>query len=877
MNALSHIPATHQSYIDQFLSEMKKEGIVITNELIADGKLNRYHAQGDQVGSKNAWAILHIDQNPAGLFGCYKRYGDHKFSWKAGRQTKPMTASEQKAQLADWDKRKAEQTARRKAEHDAAAERANEIWNAAVPATDDHPYLKRKGIKAHGLRLGKWEFVNEKTGEVRTVSNDALLVPICDNTRKIRSLQAILPDKILNHCTRDKDYLKNGAKIGLFHAIGKPRMVDGRPVFVICEGYATGASIHEATGHLVLVTFDAGNLLSVAQAVRDSKPDSIIILAADNDQWTTGNPGLNKAKLAAKAVGGLIATPPFVHADGTLGADSKWSGPTDFNDLVEHRGHNAVVAEFEAVLALRQLVQNEPVQITEPSCPVVDDAPAFESEQDLQQESDSDEQQSADTTPYVGLEEERRRLQQEENVRLQKDEFGDMFPPKMELDEMVQNLVWIAEGEQVAYVTPTCTMFLSFKEVRGLTAKSTTYEPSEGMKKPIPNAVLWQKDPERRNAMTRTFRAGAGHICSDPEGKKAVNTWRPMQRWEVKADIGLFLEHVKYLFTDATERNVFLDWLAHLEQKPGELPHYGWLHVANHTGCGRNWLGSLLARVWRGYVAPNVDLPSLLDSAYNGCLSGRVLAIVDEVQEGAGENSYRHTNKLRSLVNAEYRDINPKFGRQYREYNACRWLVFSNHLNALPIGDTDRRWRVMVHNDAPRSPQTYAQLYAALNDSEFINAVAMFLKGRDISQFKPGERPPMNSAKLSVVGASKSLTQHHADEILVRWPADIITNTDAALLMSEGLTTNISAAMRRSLEELGAINIRRQIKIDGKGQRVWVIRNHAQWAGQSNTAVVAEQKKARSGFHLEADAMLVLADSYHGQHSYDDSDEHPFD
>ncbi|MNQ95354.1 hypothetical protein D3C85_1109080 [compost metagenome] len=247
------------------------------------------------------------------------------------------------------------------------------------------------------------------------------------------------------------------------------------------------------------------------------------------------------------------------------------------------------------------------------------------------------------------------------------------------------------------------------------------------------------------------------------------------------------------------------------------------------------------------------------------------------MQEGAGENSYRHTNKLRSLVNAEYRDINPKFGRQYREHNACRWLVFSNHLNALPIGDTDRRWRVMVHNDAPRSPETYSQLYAALNDPEFINAVAMFLKTRDISQFKPGERPPMNNAKLSVVGASKSLTQQRADEIVAHWPADIITNTDAAVIISEGLATSINASMRRSLEEFGAINIGRQIKIGGKGQRVWIIRNHAQWAEQGNATIVGEVNRARSNLHSESDAMFVLAENSHAPGTVAGDHGDPFD
>lgn len=379
MNAVSHIPVTHQSYMDQFLREMKKEGIVITDELIADGKLHRYHAQGDQVGSKNAWAILYIDQNPAGQFGCYKRHGDHKFSWKAGRQTKPMTAAEHKAQQADWDKRKAEQTARQQAKHDAAAERANDIWNAAVAATDDHPYLKRKGVKAHGLRLGKWEFINEETGEVRTVSNDALLVPLCDRTRKIRSLQGIFPGRILSNGTRDKDYLKDGAKRGLFHSIGRPQMSDGRPVFVICEGYATGATIHEETDHLVLVTFDTSNLLTVGQAIRESKPDAIILYAADNDHWTMNNPGLHFATIAAKAVGGLLAIPPFQQTDGKQDAEGKWSGPTDFNDLRAFGGVGAVRALFKAVLAANQVIQDDPEEITQSTeAPMGDASPSLQ-------------------------------------------------------------------------------------------------------------------------------------------------------------------------------------------------------------------------------------------------------------------------------------------------------------------------------------------------------------------------------------------------------------------------------------------------------------------------------------------------------------------
>lgn len=343
--------------IDQFLAAMREQDIVPGDQLKFDGTLERFFVEGDRKGSRNGWCILHIDANPAGQFGCNKRHGDHKFSWRAQRDTKPMTAAERKAQQADWDRRKAEKEAAERKRHDDAAARAQSAWAGAKPATDDHPYLVRKGVKAHGLRVGSWDFVNEQTGEVWTLTNNALLVPICDKTRKIHSLQGIFPGKILGKGdgARDKDYLKNGAKLGLFHAIGRPQMVDDCPVFIICEGYATGASLHEATGHLVLVTFDTSNLLAVADAIRESKPDAIIVLAADNDQWTTkpvANPGVHFAARAAASVGGLIAIPPFP-------ADAEGE-PTDFNDWATIHGNESVAAIIHGVIAENKIAQDEP-------------------------------------------------------------------------------------------------------------------------------------------------------------------------------------------------------------------------------------------------------------------------------------------------------------------------------------------------------------------------------------------------------------------------------------------------------------------------------------------------------------------------------------
>lgn len=347
--------------IDEFTSAMLEQGIETGDEIIADGKLHRFHVIGDARGSRNGFYCLHADDRPAGIFGCNKRYGfDHKFQWQSNVKTAPWTEEQRQAYRERVAKERAEKDAAEKVRYEQAAVHANEIWDASQPAMDDHPYLLRKGVKAHGLRLGTWELVDQETGEVRHISDQTLLVPICDRTRKIHSLQGIFQAKLESMGNRDKDYLKGGAKRGLFHTIGtKPIAHEGKPVFVLCEGYATGASIHECTGHLVLVCFDAGNLPVVAEAIHsrmlEQGKEAVIMIAADNDRWTLKpieNPGVYHAKNAAKAVGGLVAIPNFTDLSGE---------PTDFNDLHQREGAEAVAnAITEALNPPAEAVDDTP-------------------------------------------------------------------------------------------------------------------------------------------------------------------------------------------------------------------------------------------------------------------------------------------------------------------------------------------------------------------------------------------------------------------------------------------------------------------------------------------------------------------------------------
>ena len=130
------------------------------------------------------------------------------------------------------------------------------------------------------------------------------------------------------------DFCYGGRVAGCFFTLAdKP---DG--TLVVCEGYATGASIHEATGFAVVCAMNCGNLLAVSKALREKFPQREIIIAADNDQFTDGNPGVTKAMEAAKTIHAKIAIPQFADVS---------TKPTDFNDLHKLEGLDTVKTQIE--------------------------------------------------------------------------------------------------------------------------------------------------------------------------------------------------------------------------------------------------------------------------------------------------------------------------------------------------------------------------------------------------------------------------------------------------------------------------------------------------------------------------------------------------
>lgn len=295
---------------EQFSQAIEAAGLIPPDTVHADGLLHRFSATGRKTDNA-AWYVLHADGVPAGTFGCW-RTGLVE-TWSSKPQTE-QTVQERAELRHRVQQAKALRDREQVQRQQAAQQTALARWNAAWLAVW-HPYTKAKGIKAYGLR---------------TERDCTLLVPMQDADGVLHSLQTIAPDG-------SKHFLSGGRVRGCCHAIGSLSRA-----LVVCEGVATGQSIHEATGLAVAAAFSAGNLAPVAKALSCKYPNIQLLIAADDDHVTEGNPGLTAARAAALAVGGLVVVPHF--------PPDRPRKATDFNDLLSLAGSDAVRACFAEVM-----------------------------------------------------------------------------------------------------------------------------------------------------------------------------------------------------------------------------------------------------------------------------------------------------------------------------------------------------------------------------------------------------------------------------------------------------------------------------------------------------------------------------------------------
>ena len=223
-------------------------------------------------------------------------------------------AERQRREQLEAERHQREQERQQQAAEDAEQRRLTfargyaELRQDAAPGESE--YLAGKGLPG-------FTFLVLSTGD--------LLLPLVDGSGAVVAAQTITPQG-------GKRLLTGSAKRGAFHAVNAPAAPQA---VIIAEGLATALSVHlMRPGALTVCAIDAGNLLPVAEVMRQKHPQAQIVIAADND-WRDDEPNTGEmaALKAAQAVGGGMTMPPGDHK-------------ADWNDYHQQHGLAAATAAF---------------------------------------------------------------------------------------------------------------------------------------------------------------------------------------------------------------------------------------------------------------------------------------------------------------------------------------------------------------------------------------------------------------------------------------------------------------------------------------------------------------------------------------------------
>ena len=232
---------------------------------VMDDRLHRFDVK--KRGDKAGWYVYHYNDGnlQIAIGGCWQT--GTEFRWSSKNKSDYTSTDWEAIRRADAERKKIQEDEWRK-----GAEKAKEIYLNSAVCPDGFSYLERKNVRNHDGLLHITE------------TGDACIVPVYGADGEIRSIQKIFADP-----EKRKWFLPGARKKGGFCVIGTL----GDKAY-LCEGYATGASIYEATGTPVIVAFDGNNMKDVADELKSMLELTVV---ADNDLKEDGsNPGKSYAE-----------------------------------------------------------------------------------------------------------------------------------------------------------------------------------------------------------------------------------------------------------------------------------------------------------------------------------------------------------------------------------------------------------------------------------------------------------------------------------------------------------------------------------------------------------------------------------------------------
>lgn len=720
------------SNLQGVLDQLRDAGLIVDN--IEVGRLVRCRVEGDR--ERRGWYSLHeiVAQNGemllVGSFGVWRGADNGAQKIEVRRDAFDV---EQRAAL---KRRLAEDAKRaeglRRAESDRAAARATAVW-AKCTTDGDSDYLRRKGVGAHGVRFSP---------------SGALVIPMLNAVGHIRGLQIIRSEKAARADRKPaKEMWPRGLSMrGTFHLIGATPLSVG----IIVEGYATGASIHEATGLPVVVAWSANNIGVVAAQLRARYPRVRWLICADDDAFgkcpdkdcvsrfilaehpencpncgkphRASNAGVTSASTAAVAINGAFMRPRFADDQArAMKYVERGIKLTDFNDLDQLEGRHVVRSQVEARLL------------------------------DLGWSGNA--RPSPSSSGGGG---------------------GDKpMRPIASCDDLLERFA-LVYGMGGACFDRDEHRVVDIADVQRACLRRDIHK-------------AWMEHPDR--CIVREVEVDFDPACTD--SAITCNLWAG---WPTRPRAGScekLLELLSHMCSgDRHHERLYqwvLRWIAYPIQHPGAKMRTT-LVLHGPQGTGKNLFFEAIMAIY-GKYGRIIDQSSIEDK-FNDWASGRLFLIADEVV--ARSDLFHVKNKLKAFITGTWIRINAKNVAARDERNHVNLVFLSNEPMPVVLEEDDRRHAVIWTPDG-LMPEFYDAVSREIEDGG-VAALHDYLLHLDLGAFHENTKPPYTDAKNELINlALDSPTRFYY----------AATTGELPLPMIPALTADVYAAYKHFCGDIG--------------------------------------------------------------------------
>jgi hypothetical protein len=236
------------------------------------------------------------------------------------------------------------------------------------------------------------------------------------------------------------------------------------------------------------------------------------------------------------------------------------------------------------------------------------------------------------------------------------------------------------------------------------------------------------------------------------------NIWRESEITPKQGDATIWNEHIAYLFPDDEQRNHLLNWLAWVYRNQKLKPNHALLLVGETHGTGKSWVARVMSHLM-GLKNTKRPKNSSLKGDFNGWALQCKFAIIEELMQ-IGKREV--ANELRDVITEPTIEVNIKNVKAFEIDNYLAMMAISNHPDALPLEESDRRWLVLMTHAQTRADHDsyYSRLFKVLHNPDALAAIAAELRDRDIGKYDARENAPMTLAKGDMITSGLSDLEH---------------------------------------------------------------------------------------------------------------------